>query len=203
MAAVLRRVAASNPTPNTVVPIYTVPPGRKAIVRTVSQGTDAASPGTTMVLSLPGGNLLSEVQVLAGASRMWPLGTVLNEGEQLRAFHSTGTAYTLVGLVELEASIEGAALHRVDLLDIVTERSYVVPNGKRFRIREVIISTANATTDVQVRIGNTAGYLVKMNTKEPAVVGTDIVAFPGEAIIARASGTGLVHAYLSGVLEDA
>jgi len=205
MAVQHRRFTASNPAAGTSTLLYTVPAGRKAIVRTVSQSTDAVSTtGTSMVLLLGSSALLSEVFVQPSSSRLWPLSTVLLEGEELRVTHLQGVSQTMVELVELDAIVEGLTLHRIDLRDIATaERSAFIPADRRFRVRELVLSTAGATTDVQVRIsaGGTVGYLAKVSTREPAVIGLDMLLFGGETITARGTGTGNVNAYLSGVLE--
>lgn len=220
MAARVRRLAGTLQTAaNAGSPdLYTVPAGKCAVLRsylyaleTASSGvykvavrTAAGNPGNTGVPTayLWGGQVPSNSGVTV------PLGLVLYAGDSFYVETSAAPAYHLFQGVEFDAPASALGLHRVVLTDVTTTaKTYTVPAGKRFRVREVTYSKYSSTAaGLAVVAVNSVGYLLRKvtaaTTEDFQVISTDISVNAGEVISASLSGGGAMHAWLSGTLED-
>lgn len=204
MAAVIKRLGGvSAPASDTLTRIYEVPAGRAAIVRTVSVSNDNATTARVGVLLNKAGWLF-DLQVTQADSRLFPLSTVLLPGDviEYQVFANSPTTY--LGVHGVEFDYVPPTLVKFSLLSLETSaKSFVVPVGKKLRLREIIVCPhgGNGTVNISTRNLN---HLVKatMQANTPLVVGMDVVVNAGEEILASATGT-LTHAFFSGVLEDA
>lgn len=207
MAATVRRVNASNIAAATRTLFYTVPTGKVAVVRTITQSNDAGAL-SVMGVTINGAGFLWDSRVANGVDscKVWPLSTVLTAGQTLHAEHSQGSCYTMAQVVEMDATLEGRNLWQFHANTVNTgTKTYTVPAGKRVRVREAVLCPHSASGSANIYIGST-GHLVKtaLAANENVVVSLDMSINAGESLgCAGTSNGSSVHAFLSGVIEDA
>lgn len=205
MAASVRRFNVSNPAANTRTRMYTVPAGRRAIVRRLTQGNDNGI-DVRMGTVINGAGWIWDVVIKAGASREWELGTVLYEGQYIDAEHNSTGCYSMLEVVEMDAALEGRNLWQFHAIDFgAATRSYQVPGGKRVRVRQIDVCPHATTGHISLYISS-VGHFFKRNpisANNPEAHRTDMSANPGEIIAAATGGPMTVHAFFSGVIEDA
>lgn len=187
--------------------IYTVPAGKMAILRTVTQAFDGAAGGGAQWMGLLLNNvgfLWVNVMTDPQVSKTWNMGTVLYPGDTLSVEHQENSGYTMCLLDELDVR-DGPTIQRVNLLDVGTsQKAYAVPAGKRFRIREVVFSPHNQGCQLNLYIGG-IGYIARRTIagNAPEVHHVDLLALPNESIGAVSTPVTPLNVWLSGELIDA
>lgn len=191
-----------------------VPAGKKIILRSITYSTNNGTP-PLMGLTINGagfiwdeGGNVSNPTITSADSKTFQLATVLNPGEYLEAQANLSDCYFTLGYVEMDATREGANLHKVYLSNFSASgagtQTYTVPAGKRFRVRELHCAQHSTSGNVNIYIGG-IGYLYRRNltAHKNEVVHTDISVNAGEGLGAAADAGMVVHLFASGVLEDA
>lgn len=203
MAAIVRRVNASGIAANTRTRLYTVPAGKVAVLRTLTQGNDNTT-AITMGAEVNGAGFLWSNTVAGSSAMHWPLGTVLYEGQYMNVEHNAGSAYSMLQYVEMDRATEGRNLWQWHAVNIHSATAtYTVPAGKRVRVREVVVCPHSTVNSNQMSIYiNSIGHFLK-GSYSNTVLGTDMSVNPGEIIGASAAATYGTHVFLSGVIEDA
>lgn len=202
MAVTIRRANASNIPANTRTRLYTVPAGKVAILRTLTQGNDNGF-AVRMGAEVNGAGWLWYPTVAAGGARVWPLSSVLYEGQYVNVEHNNGASYSMLQYAEMDRATEGRNLWQLHHLSVNgTTASYVVPAGKRVRVREVIACPHDASNNFSSFISG-IGHFWKGTITESTVLGTDMSVNAGETIGSTAGTASAFHMFYSGVIEDA
>lgn len=203
MAVVIKRVqVADTASLNSNVRLYTLPAGKRAIVRSIYQGYDGGVVDASMSVAFNGAGFLWDQKVSNQDHRVWPMSTVLVAGNYLDVSHSQRGMYTMAQIVEMDEAdfANPAQVHIISASG--SGSAYTVPAGKRFRIRELVVTNHGDRSDVSVYITG-QGHLAKIEAQPRVgnVIGMNMVASAGEQIGHTVSGPA-VHYWLSGVLED-
>lgn len=204
MALIVRRFNVSNPAANTRTRLYTVPTGKKAILRTLTYSSDSGTSGVILGTTIDAnGFIWSERIDDSYSSKTFQLCTVMNAGQYMDCEANSTNCYFVLQVAEMDEA-DGANLVNVPHLAITTTKSYVVPSGKRLRLREQVISPHGAGgLNISTAISSN-GYVLRATTvaNNSIVNQLDLSVNPGETLASHAT-SGTVHAWYSGVLEDA
>lgn len=211
MSVNIRRYGAVNPPRDTTTTILTVPTGQVGILRSIHQGSNGSSDMGVLLFGL---GFIWKPPVDTTNGKLYGLSTVMPAGTTLAANHGAGTvdAYTAANVALLDVNREGRDLWSLVRGDIGntatggggnTSSFYIVPAGKRLRVREVVICAHGNVSNVSVYISGIV-HLLKTTTKAntAAIFGMDMSAGPGETL-GWSSSVVNVHLFMSGVLEDA
>lgn len=205
MAVRVRTHFVAYPAANARTRLYTVPAGKKAILRTLTYSNDNGS-AVLMGTTINGAGFLWQETVQGGDnSKTFQLATVLTAGQYVDVESNAGATNYLLQVAELDErdAPEAQTIYHDQIG--VSLKTYSPPAGKRFRIREIVVSPHNgAGFNVNLYIGG-IGYLLRTTTKADPnniVINTDMTVNAGESLGSTANG-GTIHAWYSGVLEDA
>lgn len=207
MTTIVRRAHRANPAANTRTHLYTVPTGKKAILRTLTYATENTVAGGVIMGTTISGNgfIWTEKITDTYSSKTFQLSTVLHAGHVVDVEANATVCYFMLEYAEMDER-EGGELNLVFHDQIgLSPKTYTVPAGKRFRIKEIVVSPhGNTGADISLNIQN-QGYLLRArpnSSGDNIVIATDISVNPGEVVESGASG-GTFHAWYSGILEDA
>lgn len=185
-------------------PLYTCPGNKRAILRSIFQGSDGPVVDAEMGVLIRGVGFIYSQKVSQFDSRAWPLRTVLNPGDTLTVTHTQGGQYTMAEVVELDAAKEGAQLWGLTMTSVTTEQLWTVPTGKRLIVKEVVIANHADSANYNVYVSGLY-HLVKAGPQPRVAIvqALDVVLKAGESIGGVSSGGPAPHFHFSGYLEDA
>lgn len=208
MSLAIRRVGGViNVGPNygTAALAYTVPAGKKTLLKHVTLSSDNAGVnGHRIGMTIDGRGALWDNQMRDNYdSKVFSPNTLLTAGQKLYVGSEVANSYAMIQGVEMNAA-DMPTLHQI-VFDTVkdTVQQYVVPTGKRFRIREILACPHSITTPFALAINNQAIILRRtLLGYTPQVLSVDISASAGEIIVVSASASAVLHVWLTGLLED-